>query len=266
MAEGDILYELRDGIAWITLNRPERMNALTQANMTIDLPGAWQQFNTNDDALVAVITAAGERSFCTGMDVRERAEMTAGPPSNQNGGGGSDEIRVSPRANKVEKPVICAVNGACAGIGMQIATDCDIIIAADNAWFADTRVSVGLMAALGSVEMSRMIPLHELLRMVMTGRKGRMPAERAYQIGMVSEVVPFAELTAAAERVARAVLFNAPRAVRLTKMAIWQGLDMGLADAIENAKRILAENASGDDMIEGMQAFAEKRDPQWKLR
>lgn len=265
MADEPIHYELVDGIAWITLNRPERMNALTQDNMRFDLPAVWTRFQEDDSALVAILSGTGERAFCTGMDVREAAvtppEVRA--PGDRSAG---DAIRVSPRVNGVEKPVICAVNGICAGIGLQLALDCDILIASDNASFTDTRTSIGLMAAMGPMEMSRMVPLHELLRMVMTGKQGRLSAQRAFQIGLVSEVVAPAELSETAERLARAVLENAPAAVRLTKRAIWEGLNYGLAGAIDNASRILADNPTREDMVEGARAFAEKRKPQWKLR
>jgi enoyl-CoA hydratase/carnithine racemase len=264
LAETDILYEVTDRIAWITINRPERMNALTQANLRVDFPAVWDRFNKDEDAWVAVVSGAGERAFCTGMDVREGAATP--PPEPAPGQRASEAILVSPRVNEVWKPVIAAINGVCAGIGLQIMMDSDIAIASENASFADTRTSVGMMAAMGPVEMSRMIPLHELLRLVMTGRHGRMTAQRAYQIGMVSELVPPDELRAAAQRLAEAVLENAPAAVRLTKMAVWQGLNFGLAAAMENSARLLAENPTREDMIEGMRAFAEKRKPQWKLR
>src|SRR5581483_871446 len=182
-----------------TLNRPERMNALTQAMMREELPAIWERFNKDEDAWVAVVTGTGERAFCTGMDVREAAER---PPFERPGGSASHEIRVSPRVNGVQKPVIAAINGVCAGIALQLVADCDILIASENASFTDTRTGVGMMSAMGPIERSRMIPLHELLRMIMTGRQGRMSVERAYQLGFVSEIVPPSELAATAQRLA----------------------------------------------------------------
>src|SRR5262249_53229890 len=115
LAETDILYEVRDRIAWITLNRPERMNALTQAMVRVEFPAVWGRFNKDEDAWVAVVSGTGERAFCTGMDVREAAETPPVPP--EPGKGSYSVIRVSPRVNEVRKPVIAAVNGVCAGIG-----------------------------------------------------------------------------------------------------------------------------------------------------
>jgi E-phenylitaconyl-CoA hydratase len=258
----EVDYEVRDGIALLTLNRPERMNALTRRNMTVDLPEAWTRFSADDDARVAIITGAGDRAFCSGMDVRESVERESSP-----GGASSDgAILVSPRANQVEKPVIAAINGVCAGVGVLLAADCDILLASTTASFTDTRTSVGLMAAMGSTELTRVMPVHEVLRLVMMGRSGRLTAERAYSIGFVTELAEPAELLAAARRVALAVLDNAPVAVALTKRAIWEGLDRGLGAAIENAETILHEHPTTDDMREGTRAFIEKRPPQWKLR
>ena len=119
MSEHDIEYELRDRIAWITINRPERRNALTRHNMSVDLPDTWLRFEADEEARIAIISGAGEFAFCAGMDVKERA----GAFERSADGGASEqtrETRVSPRANGVTKPVIGAVNGVCTGVGMQI--------------------------------------------------------------------------------------------------------------------------------------------------
>ncbi len=265
MVEPEIGYELREGIAWITLNRPERRNALTRRNMTVDLPEAWQRFSADDDARVAIVTGAGERAFCAGMDVKERAEgfsrASDGEESQQ-----SAPVRVSPRANAVAKPVIGAVNGVCTGVGMQIVADCDLLIASHDAYFSDARTSVGLVPALGVAELSRTLPVHEALRLLFLGRHGRLSAERAYQIGFVGELTPPGDLHAAAERLASVVMQNAPHAVRLAKQALWEGLDRGLAEGIAHAREISAANPTTEDVREGSQAFVERRAPEWRLR
>ena len=184
MSEHEIGYELRERIAWITLNRPERRNALTRQNMTVDLPEAWQRFEADEEARVAIVTGAGTFAFCAGMDVKERAagfSRAADGEESQH----RAEVRVSPRANGVTKPVIGAVNGVCTGVGMQIVADCDLLIASEDAWFSDARSSVGLVPALGAAELARAMPLHEALRLLFLGRHGRMTAQRAFEVGFV---------------------------------------------------------------------------------
>ena len=261
-----VRYELRDGIAWITLDRPERRNALTRHIMTTALPEAWARFSEDGDARVAVITGAGDQAFCAGMDLNEASETRyrasesgATPPEQR-------PVRVSPRMCEVWKPVIAAVNGVCTGVAIQLVTDCDIVVASDTAYFSDARVSVGLMPALGAAELTRVMPLHEALRLMFMGRHGRLTAERAYQIGFVNELVPPAELLPAAERVARTIMENAPLAVRLAKMAAWQGLDVGLAEAKTHARALNEAHPTAEDVREGARAFVEKRRPDWKLR
>lgn len=265
MSERDIRYERRERIGWITIDRPERRNALTRDNMSVDFPEAWRRFEADAEARVAIVTGAGEFAFCAGMDVKERAgafERSAdGGASEQRG-----ETRVSPRANGVTKPVIGAINGVCTGVGMQIAADCDLLIASEAAWFSDARTSVGLVPALGAAELARALPLHEALRLIFLGRHGRLTAERAYQIGFVGELVPAGELRGAAERLARTVMRNAPHAVRLAKQAVWESLDGGLAEGMANARALAAANPTLDDVREGARAFVERRDPEWRLR
>ena len=265
MTEPEIRYELRDEIAWITLNRPERRNALTSHNMTVDLPEAWRRFSEDDGARVAIVTGAGDRAFCAGMDVKERAEGFSRAADGEESAAPAP-VRVSPRANQVQKPVIGAINGVCTGVGMQIAADCDLLIASEDASFSDARASVGLMPALGAVELSRTMPVHEALRLLFLGRHAWLTAERAYQIGFVGELAPPGELHAAAERLARVVMQNAPRAVRLAKQAVWDGLDRGLAEGMAHARELSAANPTTEDVREGAQAFVERRAPEWKLR
>lgn len=265
MSEGDILYERRERIGWITINRPERRNALTRDNMSVDFPEAWRRFETDGEARVAIISGASEFAFCAGMDVKERAEAFSrsadGGASQQRG-----ETRVSPRANGVTKPVIGAVNGVCTGVGMQIVADCDLLIASEDAYFSDARTSVGLVPAMGAAELARAMPPHEALRLLLLGRHGRMTAQRAYQIGFVGELAPPGELREAAEQLARTVMRNAPHAVRLAKQAVWESLDRGLAEGMANARALAAANPTTEDVREGARSFVERRDPEWKLR
>ncbi len=233
------------------------MNSLTLRQMRVDVPALWQRFSDDDAALVAVITGAGDRAFCAGLDVRSAVDGDDG---------GDGPILISPRANGVMKPVIGAINGVCTGVGVQLAADCDFLVASEEAYFSDARTSRGIMAAMGSVELTRVLPAHEVLRMTMLGAEGRLTAARAHQLGFVNELVPAEQLQSTVERLAAAVMLNAPLAVRLTNQAIWDGLDRGLADGIEHAWEILEANPTTEDMAEGTRAFVEKRRPEWKLR
>lgn len=264
MNEPEICYELKEHIAWITLNRPEHRNALTRQNMTVDLPEAWQRFSTDKDARIAIITGSGALAFCAGMDVKQRAEgftRSADGEESQH----RAPVLVSPRANSVTKPVIGAVNGVCTGVGMQIVADCDLLIASETAYFSDARTSVGLIPALGAAELARVMPLHEALRLLFLGRHHRLTAERAYQIGFVGELAPSSELHAATTRLAQLVMQNAPHAIRLAKQAVWESLDRGLTEGITHARSISAANPTTEDVREGSQAFVQRRTPDWKL-
>jgi enoyl-CoA hydratase len=123
-----------------------------------------------------------------------------------------------------------------------------------------------MMSAMGSIELTRVMPMHEALRLVMLGRHGRLTARRAYEIGFVNEIAPAAELRAAVGKLAEAVMQNAPAALRITKMALWEGLDHTRKGALDNARRIMKENPTTVDVEEGARAFVEKRKPSWKLR
>lgn len=260
----EILYEVRDRVAWITLNRPERMNAMTREMMTVTVPETWARFDADDEARVAVLTGAGERAFCAGMDVRQVAEREAEGKNYRDGD--QAPVRVSPRVNGVRKPVIAAVNGVCTGVAIQIVADCDLVIASETAYFSDARVSMGLIAALGAAEITRNMPVHEALRLMLMGRHGRLTAERAYQIGFVGELAAADKLLDAAADVAEAIMLNAPLAVRITKQAIWEGLDRGLSESIAHSRSLSEANPTREDVLEGAKSFVEKRQADWKLR
>jgi E-phenylitaconyl-CoA hydratase len=254
-------YERRDHIAFITLTRPERGNSLTPPMHAV-ARAIWSEVRDDQDIRVAIVSAEGERHFCTGFDVGE-AE-----------GDGKDDAFVnkplresvfwSPQQNGVQKPVLCAVNGLCVGGGLHFVVDSDIVIAATSAAFMDTHVNVGMVGALENIGLAKRLPLGTALRMTLLGKAYRLSAERAHQLGLVDELTESpAEARALAEDMARILLRNSPQAMALSKAAIWGSLERGYGDALEHGWSQLRLHWSHPDFVEGPRAFAERREPRW---
>ena len=254
-------YERRDdGVAVITLDRPERGNALTPG-MQPRVRALWEEVRDDPAIRVAVVTAAGERHFCTGFDVPE-AEGEATRVFNNRPL--AEAVHWSPYQNRVWKPVICGVQGLCVGGGLHFVVDADVVVASRNAAFMDTHVNVGMVGALENIGLARRLPLGSALRMTLQGRDFRMPAERAWQLGLVDELVETpAEVLPAALEIAGSMLKNSPQAMALSKQAVWGAGERSYADALEAGWSLLRLHWSHPDFREGPRAFAEKREPRW---
>lgn len=223
-----VLFDYDGHIATITLNRPERLNSFNPA-MVDEFVRIWDRVRTDDEIHVVVLRAAGDRAFCTGVDVSEGVERAANVWSQDDPGRG-----LSPKQNKVWKPVIAAVHGMVAGGAFYWLNDCDIIIGADDATFFDPHVSYGMTSALEPIGLARRIPLGEALRWALVGLDERMSAERAREIGLVSELVPADRLWSRAEELARVIAAKPAVAVQGTVRAIWEthGLERETAQAL----------------------------------
>jgi E-phenylitaconyl-CoA hydratase len=162
--------------------------------------------------------------------------------------------------------VICAVNGLVAGGGLHFVVDADIVLASATAAFMDTHVNVGFVGGIENIGLARRLPLGTALRMSLVGRSYRLSAQRAYELGLVEEVVPPEELMAAATEMANTIKKNSPTAMALTQEAIWRSLDMPLSAAIEFGWALVRMHWSHPDFIEGPKAWAEGREPQWQLK
>jgi enoyl-CoA hydratase/carnithine racemase len=252
-----VRYEKRDHVAYVTMNRPEVMNALhPPANE--ELARVWDDFAADADAWVAILTGAGERAFSAGNDLKYTA--TQGMPRIPPSGFGGLTTRTD-----LWKPIIAAVNGVALGGGLEIALACDIIVAAEHARLGLPEPRVGLMAAAGGVHrLPRHIPLKIAMGFMLTGR--HMTAAEAARLGLVNEVVPAGELAAAAERWAREILECSPLSVQATKQAAYTGLGKPLADAMGTPYPLVQRLWSSEDAREGPRAFAEKRKPRWAGR
>jgi enoyl-CoA hydratase/carnithine racemase len=217
-----LLVERRGPVGWLIFNRPEAANAI-DATMFVELERAWQELDADAQVAVIVNTGAG-RAFQTGLDV---IQLSRNPQAlrEQSRQTRRAELRLSAWHNQVGKPVIAAVNGTCAGGGLHFVADADIVIAADNATFLDPHVSVGQASVFETVALVRKSPMETILRMALLGRHERVDAQRAYQLGICSQVVPAGELHAAAQALAELIASNDARTMAITKRALWAALE-----------------------------------------
>ena len=256
-----LVVEQSDGIGWLILDRPDAGNAF-DSHMLDELERAWAALDADPDVRVIVNTANGT-SFCTGMDVvqvaRDRDAMRKHSRRTRDA-----DLKISSWHCGVWKPVIAAVNGVCAGGGLHLVADADIVIAADTATFVDPHVSVGQAVAYEAITLLRTSPMEAITRMALTGRGERISATRAYQLGLVSEVVPTGELRSAATRLASAVAANSPAAMRATKKALWRSLEVGLSEATRGAADVVWAFRDHPDHAEGARTVRERRMPRWQ--
>ncbi|HVW41725.1 MAG TPA: enoyl-CoA hydratase/isomerase family protein [Amycolatopsis sp.] len=216
-----VLYDVSGHVATITLNRPDRLNAFNE-KMTLDMAEVWQQVRDDDDIYSVVLRAAGERAFCTGMDVTEGPWWTELNVWNQDDPG----ARLGPKHHKVWKPVIAAVHGMAAGGAMYFINEADIVICSDDATFFDPHANTGRVSALEPVGMLRRgVPLGDVLRWAITGSEERITAETALRLGIVTEVVPRDQLWPKAQSLAEEIAGRNPTAIQGTIRAIWEALD-----------------------------------------
>jgi enoyl-CoA hydratase/carnithine racemase len=257
-----LLYEETDGLAVVTLNRPDVYNAFNE-QMCDELSGLWRDLRTNDAVRCVVLTGAGEKAFCTGID---RTEI----PTD---GSGFDPLTFSdpgrwlgPKTNELYKPVIAAVNGMACGGAFYMLGEVEFIIASEDATFFDPHVTYGMTAVFEPLLMMRRMPWGEIARLTLVGNHERVSAPRAYEIGLVSEVVPAAELRDAALSVARAIASQPARAVQATVRALWMARDLTPAQAAAVGAELLNTGTSPEALEEGQRAFTSGQRIDWRLR
>jgi enoyl-CoA hydratase/carnithine racemase len=262
-----IRYEVEDRIATITLNRPEQLNALNPA-MIRELRDAYEQAESDERVWIIVVTGTG-RAFCTGADVGEISDdgrVIYDEPYLSTFPQWEAPQEGTPPFRTMTKPLLAAVNGLCCGAGLDWVTTGDIVIASDRAEFFDPHVSIGLVSGREVVRLARVLPTNIAMRMALMGRHERMSAQRAYDLGLVSEVVEHDRLLERAHEIAGIVNRNAPLAVRGTRLAIRRGLDLPLYEAEVMAEAFRERVVRTDDAKEGPRAFVEKREPEWRCR
>ncbi|HEY1988768.1 MAG TPA: enoyl-CoA hydratase/isomerase family protein, partial [Acidimicrobiales bacterium] len=227
--EPTILIERNGPVGWLIFNRPGSGNAMNAA-MIDGLEAAWRELDA--DPAVRVIVNTGEgRAFQTGLDVVELAQDPEALRE-QSRRTKRAELRLTAWHNRVWKPVIAAVNGVCAGGGLHFVADADIVMAASDATFLDPHVSIGQVTAYEAVGLLRKMPVEAVMRMALVGRYERIDAQRAYELGMISQIVdPPEQLREAAQELAEKIAKNSPAAMAATKRALWGALELGLTDA-----------------------------------
>ena len=253
----------REGhVGWLVFDRPSVGNAM-DATMLAELEQAWQELDRDPTVRVIVNTGEGS-SFQTGLDVKQLAtdKDTLREQSRRTK---RAELKLSAWHNGVRKPVIAAVNGVCAGGGLHFVADADIVIASSDAVFLDPHVSLGQVTAYEAIALVRKSPMEAIMRMALTGAHERITAQRAYQLGIISEVVdPPERLRDAARELATKIARNSPAAMAATKHALWGALEAGLTDACRAGVRDLVALWDHPDQEEGPAAFVQKREARWQ--
>jgi enoyl-CoA hydratase/carnithine racemase len=256
----ELKVERRGPVLVVTIDRQERMNALSQ-QVYDDLLETWTSLKRDSTIRAIVITGAGSRAFCTGMDLQAFAERGGPRPVKADV---HEELRTTPLECDVWLPTITAVNGVCTGAGLHFVADADIVIASETATFLDTHVSVGQVTALEPITLLPRIGLGNALRFAVLGRHGRINAEEALRISLVDEVVEPERLLDRAVELGELVATGSPAAIEASKRAIRGALEMPMAEAMQRGWELLLAHRQHPDSNEGPAAFVEKRAPKWQ--
>jgi E-phenylitaconyl-CoA hydratase len=250
-----IEYQEEGHIAIFTINNPEVMNALSPQQVA-EWTEALIDFRENKDLWVGIVTGAGDRAFCTGLDLRSAGPQSGGGPSPQ-----PQETLV--RGLKLWKPLIAAINGYALGGGLEIALACDIRIASENARLGLTEVTLGLIPGWGGTQrLPRLIPFSLAAEMIIMGK--RITAQEALEVNLVHQVVPQQDLMATAKERAEKICESAPLAVAAVKEAIIRGYSMTLEEGLQLETELGRSVLASKDFAEGRKAFMEKRKPEYK--
>ncbi len=265
--------ESDDGVATITLNRPDVHNSFNSL-MQRELKTVWRALRRHDPVKCIVLTGAGEKAFCTGID---RMEQMGGERDETTDpevvGSGSTPFmfndpgdNIGPKSCDLWKPVIASVNGMACGGAFYMLGEVEFIIAADHATFFDPHVTYGMTAAFEPIHMAGITPFGDIMRLSLMGNYERMSAARAFQIGMVSEVVPGAELAARTHEVAAIIASQPKLAIEGTVRAVWGAREFGSRKAVALGYAYVAMGTNQESIAEGQQLFASGKRVDWKLR
>ena len=251
-----VLYGVdADGVAMITINRPEQRNCLSK-EVRAGLFAAWDQFEHDPLARIAILTGSGKKAFCAGGDLKEMVETGLKVPPR-------DMFPVPYETIKLSKPTIAAVNGVAFAGGWMIAQGCDLCVASTTAKFAITEVKVG-RGSPWAAPLIHMIPQRIFMEIVLTGKP--ITAQRAYEIGLVNRLAEPDALMDAAVELAREVIQGAPLSVAAARETVMLSTEMGRAEALDAAWAVHETAYNSDDAQEGPRAFSEKREPVWSGR
>ncbi len=261
-----IRSEREGAVAILTIDRPEVRNAI-DPKTSDELIAAWREFQEDERMRVAVLTGAGERAFCSGADLRGLAEFYKSMTSAERLRRADSEPGLGgiTRNLPIEKPVIAAINGHCLAGGLEIALACDLRIASENATFGLPEVTRGIIPGAGGTQrLPRLIGPERALDLILSGR--RIDAREAERIGLITRVVPLADLREEVLGVAVRIAENAPLAVLAAKAAVWRGLDLPLDEGLRLEQQLAEPVRQSEDAREGPRAFLEKRKAKFKGR
>jgi enoyl-CoA hydratase/carnithine racemase len=250
-----VTYAVQDRVAWLTIDRAEARNALSKA-VRDGLWDGFRRFAGDDEAAVLILTAAGEKAFCAGGDLKEMSENAMGVPP-------ADFLPYLQRSVVTDKPVIAAVNGVAFAGGFLLAQMCDLVVAADHAKFAITETKVG-RGSPWAAPLPWLIGPRAAMEIMLTGDP--ITAQRAYELGLVNKVVPLAELRETALALATTIAANAPLSVRAAKSLVYLSAEHGWRAALDAADALYEPVYLSDDAQEGPRSFKEKRPPVWTGR
>lgn len=263
-----------DGVAVVTLNRPAVHNAFDSL-MQRELHALWRGLRRRDAVRCIVLTGAGDKAFCTGIDRMEQMGGTTTATTDPDVVGSGDVTpfmfndpgdNIGPKSCDLWKPVIAAINGMACGGAFYMLGECEFIVAAEHATFFDPHVTYGMCAAFEPIHMAGITPFAEIMRLSLLGNHERMSAQRAFQIGMVSQVVPGDELLAEARRLAGIIASQPRLAIEGTVRAIWSTRSMPQREAARLGYAYVAMGTSHDSIAEGQRRFARGERVDWRLR
>ncbi len=258
-----IKAEKKGHVTTVTINRPDVMNSISPL-VSVEMDHAFNDFDTDPQQWVCIVTGAGEKAFSAGNDLKFQAVNGPAKMIEIMKGVKGGFAGITSRFD-CYKPFIAAVNGLALGGGFEIALACDVIVASEKASFGFPEPRVGLIPGAGGVHrLPRQIPYHLAQYMIMTSK--RITAQQAMQYGLVAEIVPLSELISTAEKIAAEILLGAPISIRAAKEATLKGLDVTLQEAISTQFPGQTAMYQSEDFIEGPKAFVEKRPPNWKGR
>ena len=243
-----------------TIDRQDRMNALNQ-EVHDGLRETWMSLKEDRSVRAIVITGAGERAFCTGMDLQDFAQRGGPRPAKADV---HDELRQTPLECDVWVPTVVAVNGVCTGAGLHLIADADVVVASTESSFLDTHVSVGQVAALEPLTLLPRIGLGNALRLCVLGRGGRIGPDEALRISLVDEVVDPEKLMSRAIALAEIAASGSPAAVESSKRAIRAAMERPMSEAMQHGWELLLAHRQHPDSQEGPIAFVERREPRWQ--
>lgn len=259
MAEGTVLLDREGPVGILTLNRPDKLNAMSR-EMKAEIARGLEAWETDPSVRVIVLTGAGDRAFVAGADIHEFAGRTVVEQQRM-----YDRGTVYETADHVSKPLLAMINGYCFGGGLELAMACDIRIASDRAVLGQTEVNLGILpGGGGSQRLPRLVGLGNALRLTLTG--ARIDAVEALRIGLVDEVVPHAELRERTLDLARQIASKSAVAVRLAKAAVKASARLPLDQGLRQEQALFTLAIATEDKEEGVAAFLEKRAPRWRDR